>query len=151
MRQRDARRARAARPLRLRSTLSKGPRQSWRTRDFLKDERSKRIALAALSSGSVDTGDCIEWTRAVDGKGYGVVWVGMFEGVKVYASAHRLAYFLEKGAISDTECIRHTCHNPRCLNSKHLVSGTHKENMDDMTQAGRGWWQKAETASTGVG
>lgn len=37
----------------------------------------------------------------------------------------------------DGEVVRHTCDNPRCINPKHLVRGTQKDNMRDMQERGR--------------
>lgn len=33
--------------------------------------------------------------------------------------------------------VRHTCDNPRCFNPRHLIPGTHQENMADKAERGR--------------
>ena len=48
-----------------------------------------------------------------------------------------LAYRLVKELITGTKLQqglveRHTCDNPRCCNPRHLIEGTHQDNMDDM-------------------
>ena len=35
--------------------------------------------------------------------------------------------------------IMHTCDNPMCINPKHLICGTQKDNLHDMQNKGRKW------------
>lgn len=51
--------------------------------------------------------------------------------------AHRIAYIIEKGDISQGNVVRHKCDNSKCINPKHLETGTHQENMQDRTTRGR--------------
>ena len=75
---------------------------------------------------------CWPWTAGRTGSGYGILQYG---GKPVYA--HRLAYELAHGDLQPGQVVRHTCHNPLCVNPAHLVAGTHADNMHDMAVAGR--------------
>lgn len=78
-----------------------------------------------------DTG-CHEWTSTLDKDGYGILTV---EGKK--RKAHRLALELE-GVDIKGKLVMHVCDNPKCVNPKHLKTGTQKDNMADMSSKERG-------------
>jgi len=76
--------------------------------------------------------DCWLWRGARSGKGY-----GNFQfGGRTYG-AHRIAYLLKHGQSPAGAVIRHTCHNPDCVNPDHLVLGTHTTNSADSYVSGR--------------
>lgn len=50
---------------------------------------------------------------------------------------HIFSYFIHKGDISEGLVVRHSCHNMKCSNPNHLSLGTHKDNSQDMVEAGR--------------
>lgn len=60
------------------------------------------------------------------GYGYGRMWFG-----DMTKMAHRVAYELYNGPISDDEIVRHTCDNPPCVNPDYLKTGSMKDNMRD--------------------
>lgn len=76
--------------------------------------------------------DCVVWTKAKAGKGYGVT---SFEGKQVYV--HRLEYQKHFGPIPKGTVIAHKCDNPACYNIDHLFACTQKENLEDMKRKGR--------------
>ena len=82
---------------------------------------------------------CIPWTGAVGGgigprhTKYGQIHVN---GKTVYA--HRVAYELQYGPITDDQHVRHKCDNRICVNWEHLELGTREDNMQDMVKRGRG-------------
>lgn len=54
--------------------------------------------------------------------------------------SHRLAYCQAHGLdLADIKgkVVMHTCDNPPCCNPDHLVLGTQRENLEDMTRKGR--------------
>ncbi len=75
---------------------------------------------------------CWEWTGNLSTTGYGRVSLGG----QVFL-AHRVAYFLANGECPTDLLIRHTCHNHRCCNPSHLISGSSADNSQDMVDHGR--------------
>ena len=88
----------------------------------------------------VDVGEddeCWEWQGDwYKGKvgGYGEAY-SFLTGFKT--TAHRVAYELVFGAISEGCKVCHSCDNPSCCNPKHLWLGTQKENVQDAIAKGR--------------
>ncbi len=84
--------------------------------------------------------ECWEWSAGCNSRGYGMVKVNK----KAY-SAHRLAYYLAKGAPGQLY-VCHSCDNPKCCNPNHLWLGTCADNMRDSYEKGRnglkGEWSK---------
>ena len=74
------------------------------------------------------------WLGSASGaRGYPRLWTG---NKMVYA--HRYSWKLHRGTrIPSGMVVRHLCHEPRCMNPDHLALGSYKENMLDMTKAGR--------------
>jgi hypothetical protein len=87
----------------------------------------KKVGKAAPDS-------CWIWNGGYFRNGYGAFVLTS----KKILRAHRMAYELVFGEIEEGAVIRHTCDNPKCVNPKHLLSGTQKDNMDDKTARGRG-------------
>ncbi|WP_187212343.1 HNH endonuclease signature motif containing protein [Serratia nematodiphila] len=75
---------------------------------------------------------CIEWRGSYLWDGYGQVgW--KYKKYRV----HRLSYELFIGPIPDGHVIRHKCDNPKCINPKHLITGTVSQNNRDCKERGR--------------
>lgn len=69
-------------------------------------------------------GDCLIWTHAKDGGGYGKVSVGAR-----LVKAHRYAYELAKGPIPEGLDIDHLCRVRACCNPDHLEAVTRQVNV----------------------
>lgn len=75
---------------------------------------------------------CWEWSAALFPTGYGAIRIA---GKLHYA--HRIAYELAYGDISNGLLVLHHCDNPPCCNSSHLFLGTNQDNIDDMVRKRR--------------
>lgn len=74
---------------------------------------------------------CWEWTGSKNGLGYGQF---PFEGEN---KAHRVAFRLFVGPITDGLYVLHKCDNRSCVNPSHLFLGTQSDNIHDMMDKGR--------------
>lgn len=77
-------------------------------------------------------GHCWSWKGSLLSSGYG----RFFVNCKSYR-AHRVAFYLFNGKISNDMFICHKCDNPKCVNPKHLFSGAPKDNTTDRDTKGR--------------
>lgn len=78
--------------------------------------------------------ECWPWKRSLRGSlGYGQFRIG-----DRICDAHRIALELGKGPLKKGRYVCHSCDSPKCCNPRHLFAGTQKNNMDDMTDKGRG-------------
>lgn len=76
--------------------------------------------------------ECWPWTGATRRYGYGNL--RMPDG---NVSAHRVAYADFYGEVPEGRILLHTCDTPPCCNPFHLVPGTQRDNLHDMTVKGR--------------
>ena len=88
-------------------------------------------------SNSVHPNGCWIWEGLFSHNGYGRF---RLTGGKRIPS-HRYSYELFKGKIKKGLLVCHSCDNPSCVNPEHLWVGTTKENMQDMCQKGRSYFQ----------
>lgn len=58
--------------------------------------------------------------------GYGEFWIS-----PKLEFAHRIAYFLDNGALDDDKYVLHRCDNPQCVKPSHLYLGTQSDNNKD--------------------
>lgn len=79
-------------------------------------------------------GDCLVWTRAVDGCGYGQLGNGRGGLTK----PHRVICEDAHGpAPAGKPCALHTCDNPPCCNPEHLYWGNQADNGRDKRERKR--------------
>jgi len=77
---------------------------------------------------------CWPWKNSLRGSlGYGQFRIG-----DKICDAHRIALELKEGPLKKGRYVCHSCDSPKCCNPRHLFAGTQKNNMDDMTEKGRG-------------
>jgi len=82
------------------------------------------------------TDGCWLWKAGKSTTGYGKFCIKH----KLSIGAHRFSYCLHNNCLLESIngfVIRHSCHNPLCVNPLHLSTGTHQDNMDDKVAAGR--------------
>lgn len=78
--------------------------------------------------------ECLLWPFARNNKGYGclVIHEGQQRG------PHNIMCRLVHGEPPEgQQCTLHSCHNPQCVNPRHLRWGSHQENNQDRVLAGR--------------
>lgn len=88
------------------------------------------------------SGDCWIWTAGRSSENYGRFQInekGWRNGRPVQKNvvAHRLAWELTNGPVSDDLVVMHICDNPPCCNPAHLRPGTQGENVRDCADKGR--------------
>jgi len=79
--------------------------------------------------------ECWPWLGAKTTGGYGIM--SSRHGAPPY-KAHRVSWALSTGSPIDSPVvIRHSCDNPVCVNPRHLLSGSHRDNVMDRVVRGR--------------
>ena len=76
---------------------------------------------------------CLEWNRARNACGYGLIHAGK------ETLAHRIAWAIKYGPIPKGIQVLHRCDNPPCINPKHLFTGTQNDNIHDAVRKNRHW------------
>lgn len=89
-------------------------------------------ALAFHTPADLPSDACHEWQGTINRAGY-----GQFSTGNRRYTAHRAAYELAHGEIPAGQVVRHTCDNRKCVNSSHLVVGTHAQNVQDAVERKR--------------
>lgn len=81
--------------------------------------------------------ECWEWQGCRDEHGYGRI--GFFtNGVHRTYVTSRFARMITDGIAHPPHIVtRHMCHNPPCVNPRHLLWGTQKDNAQDDIDAGK--------------
>lgn len=92
----------------------------------------ERIRLFHSHVSEPNASDCMLWLAACTRDGYGVTSIK-----RKQIRAHRLAYYLAFGPISDDLQVLHQCDVPRCVNPAHMFLGTNHENCLDCVSKGR--------------
>lgn len=76
---------------------------------------------------------CWEYTGYTLPKGYARIGVGN----RKMDYAHRVSYMYYCGEIPHGRLVMHMCDNPKCFKPGHLMTGTAKDNSQDMLDKGR--------------
>lgn len=86
-----------------------------------------------------ETDNCIEWPEGWqrDSGGYPQVW---HDG-QTRQATHVVLEAAGFPRPESDSVARHNCDNPPCLNPRHLLWGTQADNVQDMIDRARGWWQ----------
>lgn len=71
--------------------------------------------------------ECWLWTGTRINSGYGSFWIEATKKV----TAHRFAFQQANGYLPDV--VRHACDVKLCVNPRHLLPGSHKDNSQDMS------------------
>lgn len=79
--------------------------------------------------------ECWFWCGAYYHNGYGHIYVGTGRHDRKTVPAHRVAFYLTHNYWPKE--VRHSCDKRNCVNPKHLIEGTRKENMQDAVARGR--------------
>jgi HNH endonuclease len=88
----------------------------------------EKPTLEQLLRRTVADGDCLLWTGAKDGKGYGNVG-RMASGSHKNWIVHRLVYELVHGPIHRRLDVHHICERKDCVNPDHLEALTRIEHQ----------------------
>lgn len=86
--------------------------------------------------GEPPTDGCWLWAGPKNFHGYGDIRK-MINRVVYRDFAHRVSFRLFNGPIDDGLLVRHSCDTPTCVQPGHLLTGTHADNLADMTERGR--------------
>jgi len=88
----------------------------------------------------MDEDECWPWMGARQPSGHGRISEGRrasWAGARALG-AHRVSWELRhQRSLKPGDVVRHTCDNPRCVNPRHLVVGSQRDNVNDMDRRGR--------------
>jgi hypothetical protein len=100
----------------------------WNGKTLTSQERLDRDYWSKVEKAGQD--DCWEWQATLDDYGYGTC------NIMRMNKAHRVAVLLD-GRDPTGKIVRHSCDNPKCVNPRHLLLGTHADNVADCVSRNR--------------
>lgn len=83
--------------------------------------------------------ECWPWMGGKMRHGYGEIWI--CHGIKHFKATHLSLLLARLSRPSLSLCACHHCHNPECVNPRHLYWGTRAQNTRDMVVARRCRWK----------
>lgn len=93
----------------------------------------KKSPESRLLARTKRSGECLIWTGAKAGSGY-----GMIRGIDGrMTGTHQLSYRLYHGGIPKGKQVCHRCDNKLCVEPAHLFQCTQQENINDCISKGR--------------
>lgn len=96
-------------------------------------KRSRELLAELIAQ---ETDECVEWPRGRYPTGYG--HISRIGGGYTHRAAMEIAGITPE---EDQTVVRHLCHNPPCVNLRHLRWGTVQDNINDRSE--RGVWHEA--------
>src|SRR6266481_3653928 len=87
------------------------------------------IQVSSFMSKVDTSGECWEWTGALNSGGYGTFQDGSRHGI----GAHRWSHQEFIGPVAG-KVVMHSCDTPSCVKPTHLSTGTQSENFQDMAR-----------------
>lgn len=112
-----------------------------RSRIYCGDACSRKARITTVEVrfreyiGPTTNTGCILWIGCVNEHGYGIINAKTQRGKNILA--HRLAWEMAHGHLSDDFDVLHSCDNPPCINVDHLFLGTPAINAADKVSKGR--------------
>ena len=94
----------------------------------------------SLPAHCPELGNCWVWTGAITKFGYGKFSVAK----NMWELAHIVSWVLANGPVPDGLFVMHRCDNPPCIRPSHLMTGTAKDNAQDMISKGRWGYPSAK-------
>ena len=99
--------------------------------------KTAKTPLAVRLFSKVEKTDgCWLWRGAMDGAGYGMIFIAKTPR-HITNKTHRVSWELANGPIPNKLFVLHRCDTPACLRPDHLFLGTQAENIRDMVSKGR--------------
>ena len=94
--------------------------------------RMRRGLDVLIELSNRDTDECVLWpySQMRDGRGMATV-----DGQKM--STNRAAWLANGRPLEKSQVVRHSCDNSQCVNLRHLLAGTQRENVEDCIRRGR--------------